>query len=265
MKTLIVSNVQGNWPALQAVLAAEPDAGRMLCLGDLIGDGPQPGKCVAWAMQLAPPSRVVCAPIPSAADAGKRGNENADTSPDFLRRLPAEMRRFLAGLTPFQQFDWDGAVCFACQRMARRPLRPADLARLEARHWDATELTRMDTDLILTGVPGKLYVLVGHPDFLFLADGGEAMQTTLNGTVIVNPGSLGMSAGDGAGAPYAVWQDGAVALRRAGCDREESVHADAAPIFAEASRRPGMEDFFAAEHAVETGAVDAVAEATLAR
>ena len=36
MKVLIVSDIHGNWPALQAVLAAEPDADHILCPGDLV-------------------------------------------------------------------------------------------------------------------------------------------------------------------------------------------------------------------------------------
>jgi len=51
MKVLIVSDIHGNWPALQAVLRAEPDADEILCLGDLVNYGPQPVECVQWAMQ----------------------------------------------------------------------------------------------------------------------------------------------------------------------------------------------------------------------
>ena len=50
MKILLVSNIHGNWPALQAVLHAEPDVNQILCLGDLVNYGPQPVECVAWAM-----------------------------------------------------------------------------------------------------------------------------------------------------------------------------------------------------------------------
>ena len=39
MKLLIVSDIHGNWAALQTVLNAEPDADRILCLGDLVGYG----------------------------------------------------------------------------------------------------------------------------------------------------------------------------------------------------------------------------------
>jgi Calcineurin-like phosphoesterase len=41
MKCLILSDIHGNWPALQAVLAAEPAADQILCLGDLVNYGPQ--------------------------------------------------------------------------------------------------------------------------------------------------------------------------------------------------------------------------------
>src|SRR6516164_7526200 len=59
MKILVVSDVHGNWPALQEVLRAEPDAERILCLGDLVNYGPQPAECVSWAMQLNRPHRVI--------------------------------------------------------------------------------------------------------------------------------------------------------------------------------------------------------------
>jgi protein phosphatase len=36
MKILLLSDIHGNWPALQAVLAAEPDTDQILCLGDLV-------------------------------------------------------------------------------------------------------------------------------------------------------------------------------------------------------------------------------------
>jgi Calcineurin-like phosphoesterase superfamily domain len=51
MKLLIVSDIHGNWAALETVLNAESDADRILCLGDLVGYGPEPAACVNWAIQ----------------------------------------------------------------------------------------------------------------------------------------------------------------------------------------------------------------------
>lgn len=224
MKCLIVSNVRGYWPALQAVLAAEPDADRILCLGDLVGDGPQPAECVKWAMQLNPPNCVVCAPVQTEAKEWRQRNETEFLYPHSPARLTPEMQQFFAGLQPFQQFEWRGAVCFACQRTGGQPLDAAAFARLASPHWNATELTRLDTDLILTGVPGKIFVLVGHPEFLFLADSGRALLTELNGTMIVNPGCIGQPSKDDSGAAYAVWQDGQISLRQTAYGHAETVH-----------------------------------------
>jgi hypothetical protein len=250
MKSLILSNIHGNWPALQAVLAAEPDADQIVCVGDLVGHGPQPAECVTWAMQMDPPNRVVAAPIPK--EAWLTENRPAHACPQCPADFSPEMRRFLAGLSPLQQFRWDGAACFACQRMARHPLDCDSFARLESKYWNATELTRMDTDLILTGVPGKLFVLVGHPDFLFLAETCHALQTELNGTKIVNPGNVGLPADGDARAAYAVWLDGQVALRRVAYDLEETIHAYDRLDFDEPVRRQLVNDLRAgwAAHAV---------------
>jgi predicted phosphodiesterase len=51
MKLLIVSDIHGNWAALQSVLDAEADFDKILCLGDLVDYGPEPVACVTWAMQ----------------------------------------------------------------------------------------------------------------------------------------------------------------------------------------------------------------------
>ena len=53
MKLLIVSDIHGNWAAPQTVLNPELDADRIVCLGDLVGYGPEPGACVNWAVQRA--------------------------------------------------------------------------------------------------------------------------------------------------------------------------------------------------------------------
>jgi len=51
MKALILSDVHANRAALDAVLAAEPETEKVLCLGDLVAYGPNPVECVEWAMR----------------------------------------------------------------------------------------------------------------------------------------------------------------------------------------------------------------------
>jgi len=50
MRILLVADIHGNWPALQAV--REPHD-VCLCLGDLVDYGLEPGPCVEWARKNA--------------------------------------------------------------------------------------------------------------------------------------------------------------------------------------------------------------------
>jgi predicted phosphodiesterase len=44
MRVLIIADIHGNLPALKAVLAHPHDM--LICLGDMVGYGPEPGACV---------------------------------------------------------------------------------------------------------------------------------------------------------------------------------------------------------------------------
>lgn len=46
MRYLVVSDIHGNLPALQAVLADAPPCDAVLCLGDIVGYGPDPNDCI---------------------------------------------------------------------------------------------------------------------------------------------------------------------------------------------------------------------------
>lgn len=48
MKMLILSDIHANWPALEAVLAAEPDSDKVVFCGDVVDYGPFPVECLRW-------------------------------------------------------------------------------------------------------------------------------------------------------------------------------------------------------------------------
>ncbi len=52
MKTLIISDVHANLPALEAVLEDAGRFSRVWCLGDLVGYGPYPNECVERIIEL---------------------------------------------------------------------------------------------------------------------------------------------------------------------------------------------------------------------
>jgi predicted phosphodiesterase len=55
MKYLIVSDIHSNWEALDSVLQdAEGNYDQLICLGDLVGYGPDPNLVVDWARQRQP-------------------------------------------------------------------------------------------------------------------------------------------------------------------------------------------------------------------
>ena len=226
MRILLLSDIHGNWPALQAALQAEPDANQIVCLGDLVNYGPQPVECVAWAMRLNTPSLVIqgnedrafgLGTAPKCAHAYERLAEavQAATSP----LLTPEMRRFLAELQPLQRFCLGDATCVACHSTAnsKEPLHSHPGVPSAAWPWES--------DLIVVGHPDRLFTLIEHPNLLFVAHTHSPLKTDWLNTVVVNPGSVGKPLDGDPRAAYAVWEDGRVTLRRAVYDVEESVRA----------------------------------------
>ncbi len=231
MKVLVVSDIHGNWPALRAVLAAEPDADQILCLGDLVNYGPQPEKCVAWAMRLDLPNHVIQGNHDRAFSLGvpSRGApqyqplvEAVQAATDFL--LTAEMKTFLAALKPLQTFRWNEISCVACHTIYAHPL-SYRITECDDPAWNRTELSRMDTDMILLGHPDLLFVMLGHPDFVFIGNTHLPMKIKFYGTLVVNPGSVGQPLDGDPRAAYAIWRDGDITFHRVAYDVEETVRA----------------------------------------
>jgi predicted phosphodiesterase len=214
MKMLIISDIHGNWPALEAVLAAEPKVDQVLCLGDLVNYGPQPVECVEWAMRNLTGDWLVQGNHDRAVGLGESARCSAAYEPLASatqqvseRLVPDEMKRFLAGLQPLQRFKLDAAVCAACHAVPSDPLYhylPEDAA---VRLWESE----------LNGI--------NYPDFLFVGHTHVPMKTRFRRTLVVNPGSVGQPKTGNARACYAIWDDGEVTLRQAGYDVEKTVAA----------------------------------------
>ena len=231
MKILILSDIHGNWPALQAVLAAEPDADEILCLGDLVNYGPQPRECVEWAMELNPSSRIIQGNhdrafglgVPQRGDPACQAMARAmQSATDFL--LTSEMKHFLGDLKPFQRFQWNETFCIACHTVSER-LGGCCFTERDDPAWQYSDLSRMESDMILLGHPDWLFVLLGHPDFVFISNLHSPTKTKFYGTIVVNPGSVGFPTDGDPRAAYAIWQDAEIIFRRLAYDVEETVKA----------------------------------------
>lgn len=214
MKILILSDIHGNWPALQAVLAAESEGDQILCLGDLVNYGPQPVECVTWAMKTLTSDWLIqgnhdravamdedpraSTPYKALAAATQRISEQA---------LSPEMKQFLAGLQPLQRFKLDEAVCVACHAVPSEPLYEYFPHNSPATLWESE----------LNGI--------NYPDFLFIGHTHLPGKTQFRRTLIVNPGSVGQPKDGDPRAAYAIWDDGKVTLHRAEYDVEQTVRA----------------------------------------
>jgi predicted phosphodiesterase len=201
MKLLIVSDVHGNWAALQSVLAAETDFDKILCLGDLVDYGPEPALCVTWAMEGRDDSIF----LQGNHDWGAAFNKDPRSSPPFRHltastqafsrnALSEQMLKFLGTLKPVASFEILGKRCLACHAAPSDPL--------------FRYLRTSEKDL-------KLEITVaGSPDFLFFGHTHWPLFKRIGNTTIVNPGSVGQPKDGDTRAPYAVWEDGVVELRR---------------------------------------------------
>src|ERR1700740_2544978 len=121
MKLLIVSDIHGNWAALQSVFDAEAGFDRILCLGDLVDYGPEPATCVTWAMQQHGEAIF----IQGNHDWGVAWKKDPRSSPPFrhltavtqafsLSVMSVKTRHFLARIKPIDSFEILGNRCLAC-------------------------------------------------------------------------------------------------------------------------------------------------------
>jgi putative phosphoesterase len=219
MKLLIISDIHGNWAALQAVLRAESNADKIIGLGDLVGYGPEPVACVNWALQQQ--SRSIF--VQGNHDWGVAWKEDPRSSLPYrhlaavtqafcLEVLSPEMLDFLRELNPVLTFRLAGQRFFACHATPGEPL-------FRYLHMSGGELL---PEVEIAGSPD--FLLLGHTHFPFVK--------SIAGTTVVNPGSVGQPKDGHSSASYAVWNDGQVQLRRAAYPIEDTVGAYAQSLLA---------------------------------
>ena len=235
MKFLILSDIHGNWPALQAVLAAEPQVDGLIVLGDLVNYGPHPVECVRWAQANTTPGWIVqgnhdravgcdedprcSAPYRALAAAMQRYTAG---------RLDAEAKGYLAKLPAGQTNTMGFARCFLCHAIPSDPLYGYLHLPDQRARWEAEILA------------------AGRPDFLLVGHTHRPFACLVKSTLIVNPGSVGQPKDHDPRASYALWRDGDVMLRRAAYDVEavardlvDCAPPDVAPLLAGVLRRGG--------------------------
>lgn len=207
MKLLLLSDIHGNWPALEAVLQAEPDFDAVAFCGDVVDYGPFPVECIRWlagnadylvrgnhdnALAFGKDCRCMGS-FREASLATRDWHHTLVAGPDldFLRRLPT-----------LEWFEWQ-AIHF---RMAHATPQGDLFEYLRAEQW-GDHVQGLDGD----------FVLLGHTHV-------QGMRT-FGKTTVVNPGSVGLARDHNGFACYGIWEEGAVSLRRIPYDVDRTVAA----------------------------------------
>jgi putative phosphoesterase len=205
MRILLIADIHGNWPALQAVAAEPYDL--CLCLGDLVDYALEPAPCIDWVRR----SAQVCV----------RGNHDHGAAQNVLvngkfgfkyltgvtrtltrERLGPEDLRYLSRLPVTRALSIEGTRFLLAHASPRDPL--DEYAPSDPDFW-SRRLQNVEADVICVGHTHHPYVL------------------EVDGKLVINPGSVGQPRDGDPRASYAIIQDYNVELKRVEYPIESSV------------------------------------------
>jgi putative phosphoesterase len=204
MRILIVSDIHANWQALEAI---DQTFDVCLCLGDLVDYGPDPAPCVRWAMEHATYAirgnhdHGVAQSIPVSGETGFRYLTQA-SRPSMWDALGPDERRYLLQLPVTQRCTLGGKRFLLVHATPRDPL---DEYLLKDSNVWAKRLQNVDADI----------VCVGHTHMQF--------KLEVNGTVVLNPGSVGLPRDGDPRAGFAIIEDGKIEMKRVAYSVEQTI------------------------------------------
>jgi putative phosphoesterase len=204
MRILLVADIHGNWPALQAL---EETYDVCLCLGDLVDYGLDPVPCVDWVRRNA--RHVVRGNhdhgvAQNVIIAGKNGFKylTSVTRPLTRARLGDDDMRFLAGLPLTQMVTFEDLRFLLVHATPRDPL--DEYAPPDADFWKR-RLQDVDADVIC----------VGHTHYPYVLE--------IEDKLVINPGSVGLPRDGDPRASYAIVEDRRVELKRTAYPVDNSI------------------------------------------
>jgi putative phosphoesterase len=204
MRILLVADIHGNWPALQAI--NEPHD-ICLCLGDLVDYGLEPTPCIEWVRQHA---RYT---VRGNHDHGVAQNVTVSGRNGFKylsgvtraltrERISADDVRYLSRLPVTRTVTLNETRFLLVHASPRDPL--DEYAPADVDFW-TRRLQHVDADVICVGHTHQPYVL------------------EVGDKLVINPGSVGQSRDGDPRAAYAVIEDYKVELKRIEYPIEEAV------------------------------------------
>lgn len=230
MPTAFISDIHSNFEALQTVLADIEQRGieHVVCLGDIIGYGPNPRECIdlviercQWSLMGNHDFAVLYEPTSF--------NASAESSSFWTRRElelePDDMLRrrrwqFLGGLRIRDSFN--GAICVHAS--PRRPINeyifPDDITTAPSK---IAAIFDMIDQTAFVGHTHMAGVFTNEPDFYPPNDLDQVYSINKHEKCIVNPGSVGQPRDRDPRASYAIVENDRVEFVRLDYDIEAAV------------------------------------------
>jgi putative phosphoesterase len=205
MRILLISDIHGNWPALQAVATEPHDL--CLFLGDLVDYALDPAPCVDWVRRNARYAVRGNHDHGAAQDVVVNGKAGYKFLTGLTRmitreRLSADDLRFLGRLPVSRMVSIENTRFLLVHASPRDPM--DEYAPNDADFW-SRRLVTVDADVICVGHTHHPYVL------------------EVDGKLVINPGSVGQPRDSDPRASYAVIEDYNVELKRIEYPIEETV------------------------------------------
>lgn len=215
MKIAVVSDIHSNWSALEAVLADMPAVSEVICLGDVVGYGADPIRCVDLVREKRWPTLVgnhdrACTDV----DILEWFNEDAARAIEWtVARVGQDRLSWLAALPDTDQIGDEILLVHGSPRdhiyeyILDAPTAEANLALINGQTCFHGH----------THVPG-----IFRKEDSTLVHEYRIGTFRLGGSELVNPGSVGQPRDGNPDASYAIWdhQEGTVEFRRCAYDRE---------------------------------------------
>jgi diadenosine tetraphosphatase ApaH/serine/threonine PP2A family protein phosphatase len=202
VKYLVVSDIHGNWPALEAVLKYARGYEKILFIGDAVGYYPDADRVVTWLREN--------------GAIGVMGNHD-QWLVEMKRAVDGPVMEILAWqrerIAP-ANLEWLSALPWTLEVDGAHLVHgsPVDpLAYLEEVHEAKAGFEKVDHRWIFIGhshVAGAFQIIPAEPEpwirFQRYANGGELILAPRS-RVIVNPGAVGQPRDGVTGAAYAIW------------------------------------------------------------
>lgn len=204
MKTLIISDIHANLPALNAVLDKESSYDILVFLGDVVDYGPNPKECLNFVKEN--------------ADYYVRGNHDNAIGYDADCNCMGTFREYSVATR-----EWHKKLLNEDDINFLRSMPLIDKFNIQEMSFYSAHASPqgnmfkyLNQDEITGDLEGIIadYILVGHTHVQY--------KKKIDYEMIVNPGSIGL-ARDGGKACYAVFEDNRIRLNRIDYDVEKTI------------------------------------------